>query len=745
LKTILKQMMLTLAVLLLAVVNGSAQVLSSVYSFDNNTNDDNPNAGLLLSGSTLYGTALGSAYNGGGKSSNLSGAVFKLNTNGTGFTNFYLFSLVDQSSLTNTDGANSAAQLVLSGNRLYGTTERGGFYKSGSFASGTVFAINTDGTGFTNLYNFSAEVVNGLGYYTNKDGVNPSAGLVLSGSKLFGTTSAGGIWGSGTVFAINTDGTGFTNLYSFNPTNGDGSGQKSSLILSSNTLYGTAQSGGSSGNGTVFAVNTDGTGFTNLHTFSALVRMATPPYLYTNGDGALPQGSLVLAGNKLYGTTMQGGNSTDNTSTAGGTVFALNTDGTGFTNLHNFGYSTGNSPHAGLILSGSTLYGTASAGGSLASQKSGTVFAINPDGTGFATLHTFTPRQANSSGFYTNADGSTPESSLILSGSTLYGTTQVGGANGFGTVIALNLALAAPIIQFTANPTNGVPPLAVQFNAPAVDSGGNAILYWGWNFGDGSNSIVQNPTHTYSNAAAFFPTLTCINNNGSTVIGSGPAIIAAYPSSILNGGFETGTFTNWTQSGITYSIVTTGSKYAHSGTYGAALETGGAQGFLVQTLATIPGANYLISFWLDSPSATTPNNFQMSWNGSVLLNKTNVGNIGWTNIQLTVAATATTTTLQFGYLNGYFYFGLDDISVTQMTNPNIANISLSGTNLVLNGVNGMSGTTNYLLMGTNLMQPMNQWTRIATNILGASGNFNITATNAVDPKAPGRFYILQFQ
>jgi uncharacterized repeat protein (TIGR03803 family) len=180
-------------------------------------------------------------------------------------------------------------------------------------------------------------------------------------------------------------------LYSFNPTNGDGSGEKSSLILSGNTLYGTTQSGGSSGNGTVFAVHTDGTGFTNLHTFSALVRMTTSPFLYTNGDGALPQGSLVLSGNKLYGTTFQGGNSLDNSSTAGGTVFALNTDGTSFANLHNFGTSTGNSPHAGLVLSGSTLYGTASAGGSLASQKSGTLFAINPDGTSFATLHTFTP------------------------------------------------------------------------------------------------------------------------------------------------------------------------------------------------------------------------------------------------------------------------------------------------------------------------------------------------------------------
>jgi len=67
-----------------------------------------------------------------------------------------------------------------------------------------------------------------------------------------------------------------TTLYSFtespssNPsTNSDGAGPQAGLILSGTTLYGTASQGGSSGYGTVFAVNTDGTGFTTLHTFTA--------------------------------------------------------------------------------------------------------------------------------------------------------------------------------------------------------------------------------------------------------------------------------------------------------------------------------------------------------------------------------------------------------------------------------------------------------------------------------------------
>src|SRR5437667_143815 len=120
----------------------------------------------------------------------------------------------------------------------------------------------------TTLYSFSARS-NG-DYGTNSDGAQPK-GLVLSGNTLYGTTWQGGSSGNGTVFAINTNGTGFTILHRF--TGGDdGGGPSAGLTLSGNTLYGTAEFGAPSatGRGTVFAVNTDGTGFTILHTFTAL-------------------------------------------------------------------------------------------------------------------------------------------------------------------------------------------------------------------------------------------------------------------------------------------------------------------------------------------------------------------------------------------------------------------------------------------------------------------------------------------
>src|SRR5258708_22561959 len=128
----------------------------------------------------------------------------------------------------------------------------------------------------------------------------------------------------------------FTTLHSFtapnNLINSDGSELYVGLVSSGNILYGTANIGGSAGAGTVFAVNADGTGFTNLHSFTAL-----PPYPgpYDNGDGGNPYAGLILSNNTLYGTAIYGGSS------GNGTVFALNPDGTGFTNLHSFNYGSG--------------------------------------------------------------------------------------------------------------------------------------------------------------------------------------------------------------------------------------------------------------------------------------------------------------------------------------------------------------------------------------------------------------------
>jgi uncharacterized repeat protein (TIGR03803 family) len=143
---------------------------------------------------------------------------------------------------------------------------------------------------------------------------------------------------------------------------------------------------------------------------------------------------LILSGNTLYGTASRGGSSDFNSSSGYGTVFRVNTDSTDFTNLHTFTIGDPNDgalPAAGLILSGNTLYGAAQGGGT---NGNGTIFAVNTDGTGFTNLHSFTAGAevgySGYGGYYTNSDGYGPAAGLILSGNTLYGTAELGGTNG---------------------------------------------------------------------------------------------------------------------------------------------------------------------------------------------------------------------------------------------------------------------------------------------------------------------------
>jgi uncharacterized repeat protein (TIGR03803 family) len=370
------------------------------------------------------------------------------------FTTLYDFTSAPAPDYTNNDGASPASGLILLGNTLYGTT-----YNGGSREEGTVFAIDIDGTGFTNLHSFTALSGSGgvLSTGTNSDGALSEAGLILSGNTLYGTATEGGTNGNGTVFAVNTDGTGFTVLHTFTATfgtvgvwgtNSDGAFPEAPLILSGSTLYGTAGSGGPSGSGAVFALNTNGTSFTILHTFTATSGTGI------NGDGANPDDQLILSGNTLYGTAEKGG------SGGTGTVFSLNTNHTDFTTLYNFTAindsginGDGANPHDALILSGNTLYGTTEQGGS---GGNGAVFAVNTNGTDFTTLHVFTANPGTNGifGFGTNSDGAGPLGGVVSSGNTLYGTAFGGGIYGNGTVFSLSFP--PPQLTITASDTNAI-------------------------------------------------------------------------------------------------------------------------------------------------------------------------------------------------------------------------------------------------------------------------------------------------
>ncbi|PWU19242.1 MAG: hypothetical protein C5B50_07030 [Verrucomicrobia bacterium] len=254
------------------------------------------------------------------------------------------------------------------------------------------------------LYTFPFVTARPIPYaLTNGSGANPIGGLLLSSGVFYGACYAGGAGGLGTIFAINTNGTNFHLLHSFTNAPTDGASPYGGLTISGGTLYGTA-SGANDGAdyGVIFSLSTNGTGYSNL-------------YRFTDGtDGAMPNGNLVLAGSLLYGTTQASTDGKPNPSPTGGTVFSIATNSQTINTLYTFqgdpanpvANSTGTGPAAGLALAGSTLYGTTFEGGT---NNYGVIFALNINGSGFKVLHHF------------DTNGAMPQCQLIVAGSTLYG------------------------------------------------------------------------------------------------------------------------------------------------------------------------------------------------------------------------------------------------------------------------------------------------------------------------------------
>ncbi len=199
-------------------------------------------------------------------------------------------------------------------------------------------------------------------------------------------------------------------------------------------LFGTTESGGDSGDGTVFELVYISPGKYQeqvLYSFKGIT--TTEP---STQDGADPMAGLIMdAKGNLYGTTAIGGVAVGCTNLGGcGTVFELHypaSPGQGYIPeiLHNFGGNLnldGYQPYAGLVMDSSgNLYGTTLLGGS---SGFGTVFEISSSGT-YSLLHTFA---ANSS------DGGLPYAGLVMDGSgNLYGTASLGGVSNQGTVFEL--------------------------------------------------------------------------------------------------------------------------------------------------------------------------------------------------------------------------------------------------------------------------------------------------------------------
>lgn len=278
------------------------------------------------------------------------------------------------------EGLSPVGRVAVSGNTIYGVTHRGGII-NGFEEYGIIYRVNTDGSDFTVLHRFNEAV---------GDGYRPAFGLVLSGNTLYGTTSGGGAFDDGVVFKINTNGTDYQNIHSFSYAT-DGREPRSELTLIGNTLLGTTREGSLPtfpNGGMIFKIGLDGTGFAVLHTFSNLFPVQTE---FLN--------RLTSVGDTLYGVGYDV--NTDQSS-----LYKIYTNGTGFQIIRQL--PTGSSFGGVLTWTGSVLLGSWHDSASSGGNPSGGIFQVNTNGTGYHVINTF-------------AGTSAYAGDLVFSGTTLYG------------------------------------------------------------------------------------------------------------------------------------------------------------------------------------------------------------------------------------------------------------------------------------------------------------------------------------
>lgn len=387
---------------------------TQLHNFDWHQEGANPNGPALLAqglDGSLYGTLQTQLFH--------DGSVFSCAPDGT-LTDLYDF-------LGKPDGNTPQSGLSLGwdGN-FYGATETGG-----TSNAGTVFKYRDGVT--TILYSFT----NGA------DGAFPWAPPIQApDGNLYGATNNG--TNPGRAYKINPT-TGVFSVIAILP-----SQTIAPLILGTDgNLYGTTPNGGTANQGTVFRLTTKGV-LKIIHSFG------------TSGtEGKNPAGPVLQAADgKLYGTTNWGG------ANGFGSVFVMSTSGGGYKALHGFQAIEGENPLAGMVQgSDGFLYSIATRGGA---NSQGTLFKINTTGTTFAVVHDFG-----------TTSGDTPISTPVLhTNGIIYGTTNHGGSQlpTYGVLYSYNANLTpfASLVVITSSYVNNAVGIIGQgFNSATGVSFGN--------------------------------------------------------------------------------------------------------------------------------------------------------------------------------------------------------------------------------------------------------------------------------
>ena len=264
---------------------------------------------------------------------------------------------------------------------------------------------------FVLTQNANAQISSVWYTFNGPNGAKPVDGMTVGpDGKMYGTTSAGGEFGFGTVFQLTTNGS-VTTLYNFDNTNGN---CPSSRLTwgPDGKFYGLTELGGDYDYGTVFSVTTNGV----LQTLVSWEGFGPVAWALA---GTAESGLTVGADGRLYGATYVGGAFQD------GNLFVLTTNGT-FTWLADFDGTNGSFPNAKMILApDGNLYGATWQGGT---YGDGTIFRLSTNGS-FTTLVNFD-----------GTNGSGPDSLALGPDGNLYGVTQYPGHGG-----------ADPLFRLTTN------------------------------------------------------------------------------------------------------------------------------------------------------------------------------------------------------------------------------------------------------------------------------------------------------
>ena len=302
--------------------------------------------------------------------------------------------------------------------------------------------------------------------FTALNGQTPSTDLVIDGAgSAYGTTQSGGTNGAGTIFRVGADGT-VSTLYNFGTVgnaagnSADGNTPIAGLLAAPDGLfYGTTTQGGANNYGTFYSFNPSTGALTTLASFDpSTTGYYSTAALVTDGAG------------NFYGTTQYDGNP------GYGTLFVYRTATGTLTDLAGFDYySTGRYPQGRLLFGADgNLYGTTAGG-----VNNGTVFQFNVTTNVLTAVFNF-----NNYDTY----GYSPEGGLVADGAgNFYGTTEYDGANGEGTVFELTedtttippTFTPSVLYSFTGGTDGGIPQGALIFgvdgNLYGTTSEGGAV------------------------------------------------------------------------------------------------------------------------------------------------------------------------------------------------------------------------------------------------------------------------------